>query len=37
MNLKCNEDEETNIQTFTGDTCTITVTWKVKNDKKVAL
>jgi hypothetical protein len=38
MNLEYFEDRrDRNIQKFTGDTCTIVVTWKVKNDKKVAL
>jgi len=38
MNLERSEDRRNiNIQNFTGDTCTITDTWKVKNDEKVAL
>ena len=38
MNLECSEDRRNrNIEKFTGDTCTIMVTWKVMNDKKVAL
>jgi hypothetical protein len=36
MSLECSEDRrDRNIQKFIGDTCTITVNWKVKDDKKL--
>jgi hypothetical protein len=36
LNLECSEDRrDKNLQKFTGGACTIMVTWKSKNDKKV--
>jgi hypothetical protein len=38
MNSECSGDtRDKNIQKYTGDTCTIMVTWKGKSDKKVDL